>query len=671
MLKLSVALMNAISYKSKMALIAMVFLVPLIISFTLLMMTLTEGITASKKEQQGFQYILTVSRLYQNLPQHRGMTNAYRNGNLALESRILDKREEIAADITAITAINNELGQQFDSGALWADIQNDWADLQQRAFSAPAEEVFNDHSRLVAKLYQLIEHVSYQSGLVLDPALDTTYIIEALVYQLPGVTENLGQARGLASGLASKGSINLQERVQLSTLIGQIDSESEAMDKILTLAIAEIPTLSQQLDQTLLNKAAAMESFIETINQEILFSNVISSSSDNIFQLGTAAIDANAQLYQILAPVLEQLLQNRIEQLNQQRMMLSLVIIVALAIALYLFAGFYKATLEMISRLVTATTQIADGDLTTHVAAVAKDETGQIIEALNKMTINLNNVVMQLRNNAALLATASEELSFTTLQAKNNSMNQQSQSEQIATAMTEMASTVKEIARNAELLDVEVRNTQTDIGSSETVISDTVKSINKLTDGVANAVKAIQELTQSSNEIGSVLTVITGVAEQTNLLALNAAIEAARAGEHGRGFAVVADEVRTLATRTQQSASQIQVMVDNLQQRTQQAATIMNQEKENALGMTHYTQSVTQSIQNMVGAMTHISDMSTQVASAAEQQGFVCEEINRNVTYVSDLSLQNLNGSEQITVASHELAQLAAELDSIVKRFKV
>lgn len=671
MLKPSIALMNAISYKSKMALIAMVFLVPLIISFTLLMMTLTDGITVSKKEQQGLQYILTVSRLYQNLPQHRGMTNAYRNGNLAIENRILDKRQEIAANITAITAINNQLGQQFNSDALWSEIQNDWAALQQRAFSAPAGQVFNDHSLLVAKLYQLIEHISYQSGLVLDPALDTTFIIEALVYQLPSVTENLGQARGLASGLASKGSINLQERVQLSTLIGQIDSESLAMDKILALAIAEIPALAEQLDQTLLNKTTTMKSFIETINQEILFSDSISSNSDNVFQLGTAAIDANSQLYQILAPVLEQLLQDRIEQLNQQRMMLSLIIIIALAIALYLFAGFYKATLEMISRLVKATAQIADGDLTTEVTAVAKDETGQIIEALNKMTRNLNNVVMQLRNNAALLATASEELSSTTLQAKNNSINQQSQSEQIATAMTEMASTVKEIARNAELLDVEVRNAQTDIGSSENVIKDTVSSINKLTDGVGNAVKAIQELTQSSNEIGSVLTVITGVAEQTNLLALNAAIEAARAGEHGRGFAVVADEVRTLATRTQQSASQIQVMVANLQQRTQQAATIMGQEKENALGMTHYTQSVTQSIQNMVGSMTHISDMSTQVASAAEQQGFVCEEINRNVTHVSDLSLQNLNGSEQITVASHELAQLAAELDSIVKRFKV
>lgn len=671
MLKLSVALMNAISYKSKMALIAMVFLVPLIISFTLLMMTLTDGISASKKEQQGLQYILTVSRLYQNLPQHRGMTNAYRNGNLALESRILDKRQEIAADITAITAINSQLGQQFNSDTLWAEIQNDWKGLEERAFSAPADQVFNDHSDLVGKLYDLIEHISYQSGLVLDPALNTTFIIEALVYKLPSVAENLGQARGLASGLASKGSINLQERVRLSTLIGQINSESLAMDKILGLAIAEMPALTQQLDQTLQDKATTLKSFIETINQEILFSDTISSNSDNVFQLGTAAIDANTKLYQILAPVLEQLLEDRIEQLNQQRMMLSLIIIVALAIALYLFAGFYKATLEMITRLVKATAQIADGDLTTKVAMVAKDETGQIIEALNKMTGNLNNVVMQLRNNAALLATASEELSSTTLQAKHNSINQQSQSEQIATAMTEMASTVKEIARNAELLDVEVRNAQTDIGTSENVIKDTVSSINKLTDGVGNAVKAIQELTQSSNEIGSVLTVITGVAEQTNLLALNAAIEAARAGEHGRGFAVVADEVRTLATRTQQSASQIQVMVGNLQQRTQQAATIMGQEKENALGMTHYTQSVTQSIQNMVTSMTHISDMSTQVASAAEEQGFVCEEINRNVTHVSDLSLQNLNGSEQITVASHELAQLAAELDGIVKRFKV
>jgi methyl-accepting chemotaxis protein len=221
------------------------------------------------------------------------------------------------------------------------------------------------------------------------------------------------------------------------------------------------------------------------------------------------------------------------------------------------------------------------------------------------------------------------------------------------------------------MLAQEVNNTSSETSNGERIISSTITAINTMAESVGEAANSVRELVQSSDEIASVLTVIKGVTEQTNLLALNAAIEAARAGEHGRGFAVVADEVRQLAHRTQESAEQIENMIVGLQDRTKRAADLMNQETENAHRVSTDTVNATVSIQNIVSSISRISDMSMQVASAAEQQGLVSEEINRNVTKVTDLSVENMTGSEQVSAASGELSRLAEELQGMVSQFRV
>ena len=670
-MNVSESLMNNLSYPKKMGLISAVFIIPLFFISSVLFNELSSGIDTTTNQRDGLQYITKLRQLYQDFPQHRGMTNAYLSGKASFRSKIMAKRDEISADIAAIDVIDKQFGTKLETTALWNEIKQDWSSLRNKAFTSSANIIFDEHTILIAKLYSLFEQVSNQSGLALDPKLNTAFIIDTLIYKLPLVTENMGQARGLGSGIAASNMITMHNRIKLGTLLATINNNSNATDHNLTLALEENTGLSAQIAELMKQRTEAMNTFAQTVNDKFLLSDIITIDSSRFFALGTTAIKANFQLYDTLVPVLDDLFEQRIADFKSQRNLIIALVLVSLSLAIFLFFGFYHSIVDTIKQLKAATNIISNGDLTTKVATAANDESAEISNALNKMVSGLNTTVSQIGSTSSMLASSSEELSVTTVSVGQNISEQQSQAEQIATAMTEMTSTVQDIAKNAELLAVEVQNAQEETTSGGAVINQTINSINTLAEGIGNASNVVANLEESSNEIGSILNVIKGVAEQTNLLALNAAIEAARAGEHGRGFAVVADEVRTLATRTQDSAEQIQGMVNNLQETTKEASNVMNIEKQKAEEMSVNTQSATTSLQNILDAMSKIADMSSQVATAAEEQGCVSEEISRNVVIVSDLSTENMAGTEQVSEASLSLAQLAAELETIVNEFKV
>ncbi|MFW6191164.1 MAG: methyl-accepting chemotaxis protein [Thiohalospira sp.] len=311
-----------------------------------------------------------------------------------------------------------------------------------------------------------------------------------------------------------------------------------------------------------------------------------------------------------------------------------------------------------------------DGDLTRRLDTSGHDEIAELGSAFNRFAERVQETVSQVAGSTNQLAAASEEMSTITSQTNDAIQRQRGETEQVVTAMNEMTSTVQEVARNAENAAEAAREADSSAKAGSQVVDESIGAIKQLAEDVNQASETINRLGKDSESIGSVLDVIRDVADQTNLLALNAAIEAARAGEAGRGFAVVADEVRTLASRTQESTQEIQGMIERLQQAARESVEAMETSRSRASNTVEKAGSAGKALTNITQSVSQISDMNTQIASAAEEQSTVADEINRNIVQINEISEQTAEGANQTSASGDELARLSSELQELVNRFK-
>ncbi|MFB2828976.1 methyl-accepting chemotaxis protein [Aeromonas jandaei] len=323
--------------------------------------------------------------------------------------------------------------------------------------------------------------------------------------------------------------------------------------------------------------------------------------------------------------------------------------------------------------LLEQTRQVAAGNLTNQLdmKCFSHDELGKLAQGFNEMQSNLRMLVNEVSGSVVQLGAAAEEISAVALQSANNMGAQQHELNQLATAMNEMQATVQEVARNTnDAASAATSASDTAAQGSETV-NDSIGRIEKVATAIEETALVIRQLGDDSRNIGMVLEVIQGIAEQTNLLALNAAIEAARAGEQGRGFAVVADEVRTLAKRTQDSTSQINRIISELQQRANEAGVTMQQSQDMMTETVHTAREAGAAIGEISSSVNSISHMNIQIATATEEQGAVSEELNRNVVNISNASEEVATGAKQMAQACNDLNLLASQLQDVVRKFRI
>ncbi|MEH6565198.1 MAG: methyl-accepting chemotaxis protein [Halopseudomonas sp.] len=346
-------------------------------------------------------------------------------------------------------------------------------------------------------------------------------------------------------------------------------------------------------------------------------------------------------------------------------------LIAAVVLTVFLALMLTRSIVRPLAEALDAAKVIAAGDLTRRFQIVGRDEPAQLLIALRDMQRSLSETIQSISSSSGQLASAAEELNAVTEDASRGLRQQNNEMEQAATAVNEMTTAVEEVARNAVSTSEASRDTDSNARSGGEKVRQTVASINELAGDVTATADSVEGLAKDVHNISQVLNVIRAVAEQTNLLALNAAIEAARAGEQGRGFAVVADEVRALAHRTQQSTEEIERMISVVQQGAASAVAAMQKSMGQANHTLGLAQSAGEALEDITRAVGSINERNMVIASASEEQAQVAREVDRNLVNIRDLSMQTAAGAEQTSSASQELSRLAVTLNELVARFKL
>jgi methyl-accepting chemotaxis protein len=485
------------------------------------------------------------------------------------------------------------------------------------------------------------------------------------VQQLPPSDQRFEQFQAITA--AKEAFLLARYEVRGYTVTTNADTEQKAVAQ-LDAAIASLKQLNvhfadvqpdalRRLETALGNYRSALQAYKAASNEVV-------QARKEMTDEGTAIVSQSDALYQI------QLDRRDAESADARTLQLLstllalLVGVIAAVIITRQITGPLRDTLAVVDR-------IASGDLSHDVRVTRRDELGVLQQGIARMGVTLRDLISGIRDGVTQIASAAEQLSAVTEQTSAGVNSQKVETDQVATAMHEMTATVQEVARNAEQASQAAAAADGEAREGDKVVGEAIAQIERLASEVVRSTEAMGVLQQESDKIGSVMDVIKAVAEQTNLLALNAAIEAARAGEAGRGFAVVADEVRGLAQRTQKSTEEIEGLVAGLQNGTQQVAMVMNNSRVLTDSSVALTRKAGASLESITRTVSNIQSMNQQIAAAAEQQSAVAEEISRSIINVRDVSEQTAAASDETAASSVELARLGNQLQMMVSHFRV
>ncbi|PWB32107.1 methyl-accepting chemotaxis protein [Pseudomonas sp. SDI] len=559
--------------------------------------------------------------------------------NLDTVLRSMQKHFLLAGDLEVLSD-NQERVQRYRRE--FADLQETVAVRQQRLDGLHQQE-----RQTIAAIEAL------ETGMVRSDTLDSERQGRAL-----GLLMQLGRAIELASQ---------QVKTPAYTLASLTDFEQQG-SKPLAVAEQALGQLGPLLGTVLSSEQRGLKMMFDSYRETIAQYRTVAIEAEQ----RQASLEAiGIQLRDSSRGLSDHQIAKRDEEATQAITVLSALTVAAMVIGMLAAWLITQQITAPLQETLLAARRITQGDLRSSVCPTRKDELGELQRSMHEMTLGLRELIGGIGQGTSQLATAVDQLTTVAEQTQSVLGNQRDETDQVATAMNQMAATVQEVARNAEMASEAATTADLQAREGDKVVNAAISQIEELSGQVDSSIQAMQQLALESERIGSILDVIKSVSEQTNLLALNAAIEAARAGEAGRGFAVVADEVRGLAQRTQQSTEEIEELIGNLHGGTAQVVRLLDSSRTLSRDSVALSLRAGEALGQITGTVSAIQGMNQQIATASEEQSSVAEEINRNVMNVRDISDQTATASNQTTTSSTELARLGEHLRGLVGRFSL
>ncbi|MCJ8167702.1 methyl-accepting chemotaxis protein [Atopomonas sediminilitoris] len=666
-----IRLFERFHFARKFQLLFLMFLAPMLYALWQISDRVLDELNSIDGELSGIELTNQLTPLHAQAALQRGTVNLWKAGNDAMqnsaknsEAAWTEAANKLEALIEQNSLLDNSTSEQWQ--ALEASRQQL---LTNNLAQTPGPEAQEQFSVWVEQLGDLRNSLTNDTRLNLDPWLDTSLILDIVVNQLPNTYEGLTQIRDQGATIAQNGHFSLKQRVEFNSLLRDFARARLELDKTIDSLLKHYPITSEQLKQPIEQMRAELDAFIALTDKRLV--DTLDISGPDYLQKGSLSA---AQLEHFSARMSERFIERIGHYRNRAVATLttSLGIFLGLGLlALYSLICLNSSIRRSTLRITEATEAISRGDLTQRLSVHGHDELASIAASLKSAQQQLKETLLTVNQEADRLSSTVVTLSQQSDTALQQVEAQQQQVSQIAAASHQLAATAQNVAQNCELAAHEAMQTKdaAEQGSSDS--AKTTQSMQELGERLTQSASKLQQLREQAQQIDQVVDVIKGIAEQTNLLALNAAIEAARAGEQGRGFAVVADEVRSLSQRTQESTQEIGQTIAALQSIVSDASQVMEQACKQA---EKDVQSVTHmggSLHEIAEAVLRMTDKINQIAAAAEQQAATADEVSGNIQQVDTAAGLLLQGAQAVSEASGQLQQGSQTLQNNTARFRL
>ncbi|MBS4723007.1 methyl-accepting chemotaxis protein [Aeromonas veronii] len=659
----AIRLGNQLSFKYKFLLWSCLMLLPLAYSMTNLLGRLQDDNVQANRELAGVVNLAPVPAIEQALLTHRNLVTRHAHevdpvgdDQVKAAAQTVDQSLQAFAD----TSQNNP---SFEV------IQQGWAALQSEAGKLEVEQSNLRHDKLLTEVRHLYKHITASSSLIQDPALGTYYMVILASERLPQLRDLLAQVRDRAATIADFGLFQAEGYSGLRFRLDLIIATLQELEADLTLLYQIEPAYRAELGQQTDALIQLVRQGVETMENKMMKDQLVQLSTKEVQALGDKMDEAITALAGQVRQRLEADLHQRLAANQRHFWWVTAPLTASLLLYLYLMIGAYLSLHDTVGRVRDIAARVNAQDLSQHIEIIGQDELAAISRDYNITLETLRTLMQRVRENGVTVVESATEIEDRTCRSQEVIADQQGETHQVATAIKELAATSQDMAGNALQAARMTQEAQQVVGQGEAVVDRTIKAIDHINREVLRTAESIGQLEQQCSQIGGVISVIRGIAEQTNLLALNAAIEAARAGEQGRGFAVVADEVRSLASRTQGATVEIQQMIEQLQSGARASVNAMSaasREAQEGVGLAQEAQHAFGAITEKVDRMV---DTNAIIASAIEQQGAVVNEIERNVVRISDGSDEALQVANAACDAARQIHQLTEQLRAMVQSF--